>query len=82
VSLGAQSAVHLGEEEKFCVVVKKENVRDAIEKVMGEGEENEKIRERARKYADLANDALEEGGSSYHNMTQLIEDIMHVQSLC
>jgi UDP-glucosyl transferase 73C len=76
VSLGAQSAVHLGEEEKFCVVVKKENVRDAIEKVMGEGEENEKIRERARKYADLAKDALEEGGSSYHNMTRLIEDIM------
>ncbi|PNX72246.1 UDP-glycosyltransferase 73C2-like protein [Trifolium pratense] len=81
VSLGAQSAVHLGEEEK-CVVVKKENVRDAIEKVMGEDEENEKIRESARKYGDLAKEALEEGGSSYHNMTQLIEDIMHVQGLC
>ncbi|AES81937.1 UDP-glucosyltransferase family protein [Medicago truncatula] len=76
VSVGAQSAVHLGEEEKCCVVVKRENVRDAIENVMGEGEEKEKIRGRARKYADMAREAIEEGGSSYRNMTLLIEDIM------
>ncbi|XP_073222630.1 UDP-glycosyltransferase 73C11-like [Cicer arietinum] len=75
VSVGAESVVHLGEEENYCVVVKKENVRDAIEKVMGEGEEKEKI------YGDMARKALEEGGSSYRNMTLLIEDIMqHVEN--
>ncbi|KAK7245045.1 hypothetical protein RIF29_39875 [Crotalaria pallida] len=78
VSLGAESVVHLGEEEKSCVQVKRENVRDAIEKVMGEGEEQEKIRERARKLAHMAKKAPEEGGSSYINMSRLIEDIIHV----
>lgn len=81
VSLGAEAVVHLGEEEeKSYVQVKKESVRDSIEKVMGEGEEKEKMRERARRYAEMGRKAIEEGGSSYHNISLLIEDIiMHVQ---
>lgn len=76
VSVGAETAVHLGEEEKSRVQVTRENVKDAIEKVMGEGEEQEKIRERARKLAHMAREAIEEGGSSYINMSRLIEDII------
>ncbi|CAL0310487.1 unnamed protein product [Lupinus luteus] len=79
VSLGAENGVHLGEEEKSRVQVKRENVRDAIEKVMGEGEEQERIREVARKWAHMAKKAIEEGGSSYNNMSQLIEDIIHIE---
>lgn len=80
VSVGAETAVHLGEEDKSSrVQVKRGNVKDAIEKVMGEGEENEKIRERARIYADMARKAIEDGGSSHRSMSLLIEDIIHVQ---
>ncbi|KAJ1376403.1 UDP-glycosyltransferase family, conserved site [Sesbania bispinosa] len=79
VSVGAETIVHLGEEDKSFVQVKRESIKECIEKVMGEGEEKEKVRERAKKYADMARKAIEEGGSSYHNMSLLIEDIIRVQ---
>ncbi|KAL2335148.1 hypothetical protein Fmac_016361 [Flemingia macrophylla] len=83
VSVGAETAVHLGEEDKFGEVVRvnRENVKEAIEKVLGEGEEKEKRRERARKYADMAKKSMEKGGSSYCNMSKLIDDISQVQLL-
>ena len=46
VSVGAESVVHLGEEDKSRVQVTRENVLDSIEKVMGDGQEKEEIRER------------------------------------
>ncbi|XP_061337711.1 UDP-glycosyltransferase 73C4-like [Gastrolobium bilobum] len=83
VSVGAQTAVHFGDEEKFNegVQVNRDNVKEAIEKVMGEGEDKGKRRERAKKFADMAKKAIEEGGSSYRNMSLLIEDIIHVTLL-
>ncbi|KAJ1418914.1 UDP-glycosyltransferase family, conserved site [Sesbania bispinosa] len=81
VSVGAETVVHWGEEDRSHVQVMRENIRDSIEKVMGEGEEKDEIRERVRKYADMARKAIEEGGSSYRNMSLLIEDIIHVQGL-
>ena len=75
VSLGAESVVHLGEEDKARVQVTKENVADSIEKVMGEGKEKQVFMERARNYADMAKKTVEEGGSSYKNMSLLIQDI-------
>ncbi|KAL5167474.1 UDP-glycosyltransferase 73C3 [Glycine soja] len=60
VSVGAESVVHLGEEDKSRVQVTRENVLDSIEKVMGDGQEKEEIRERARKYADMARKAIEQ----------------------
>ncbi|KAK7284970.1 hypothetical protein RJT34_19724 [Clitoria ternatea] len=79
VSVGAESVVRLGDEDKSRVQVKRETFKESIEKVMGEAEETQKIRERARKYRDMAWKAIEEGGSSYQNMSQLIEDILHVE---
>ena len=76
VRVGAKVVIHLGEEENFGVTVKRENVKEAIDMVMGEGEEKEKRRERGRKLAEMANKAIEEGGSSYLNITLLLEDIM------
>ncbi|XP_054802120.1 UDP-glycosyltransferase 73C12-like isoform X2 [Prosopis cineraria] len=76
VRLGVENAVHFGEEEKYGVQVKKEKVKEAIEKVMGEeDEESERIRERARNFAEKANKAMQKGGSSYLNLSLLIEDI-------
>ena len=45
-------------------------------------DEKEKIREeRARKYANMAKKAIKKGGSSYRNMSMLIDDITQVQLL-
>ncbi|XP_027352544.1 UDP-glycosyltransferase 73C3-like [Abrus precatorius] len=81
VSVGAECVVHLGEEHKSRVQVRRENVEECIEKVMGEGEDNGKIRERARKFTDVARKAIGEGGSSYCNMSLLIDHILRVKGL-
>ncbi|XVF07799.1 hypothetical protein REPUB_Repub06bG0170800 [Reevesia pubescens] len=75
VSVGVKVAVQMGEEE-FAVLVKREDVKKAVESLMDEGEEGEERRKRARKLAKMAKKAVEEGGSSYLNITLLIEDIM------
>jgi UDP-glucosyl transferase 73C len=82
VKVGAEVSVQLGDEDKFGdgVQVNRENVKEAIEKVMGDGEGKNERRERAMKYADMAKKAIEEGGSSYINMLKLIEDLKHVNS--
>ncbi|GLT89855.1 hypothetical protein SLE2022_078190 [Rubroshorea leprosula] len=76
VRVGTPVVTHLGEEEKFGVLVKKEDIKKAIEKLMDEGEEGKQRRERARKFAAMAERAVEEGGSSYLNITLLIQDIV------
>ncbi|MCI49412.1 UDP-glycosyltransferase 73C3-like, partial [Trifolium medium] len=82
VRIGVENAVHFGDEDEVGdgVQVSRENVKEAIEKVMGEGEGKNERRERARKYADMGKKAIEEGGSSYINMLKLIKDIMHFKS--
>ncbi|KAK7394361.1 hypothetical protein VNO78_14886 [Psophocarpus tetragonolobus] len=81
VGVGAEYVVRLGEEHKSRVQVTRLNVKDSIEKVMGEGQEKEEIRERAIKYADMARKAIQQGGSSYRNMSLLIHHIIHVKGL-
>ncbi|KAM4090158.1 hypothetical protein ACJW30_09G038400 [Castanea mollissima] len=72
--VGAEIAIPLGDEEKFGVLVKREEVRDALGKIMTEGKETEDRRQRARKLAEMAKIAIE-GGSSYLDIALLIEDI-------
>ncbi|KAK1555613.1 hypothetical protein Q3G72_028954 [Acer saccharum] len=74
-SVGANVASKWGEEDKYGVKVKSEKIRKAIDLVMDE-EEGEEKRKRTRELGDLANKALEEGGSSYCNIRLLIKDIM------
>ncbi|GLT87481.1 hypothetical protein SLE2022_055630 [Rubroshorea leprosula] len=76
VRVGIPVVTHLGEEEKSGVLVKKEDIKKAIEKLMDDGEEGKQRRERARKFAAIAEKAVEEGGSSYLNITLLIQDIV------
>lgn len=57
-------------------LVKGERVKDAIEELI-DGEEAVARRERARELGKLAKKAVEEGGSSYTNITMFIQDVMH-----
>ncbi|KAJ6418587.1 hypothetical protein OIU84_001867 [Salix udensis] len=75
VSVGSQVTLKWGEEEKFGVLVKKEQVKNAVNSVMNVGEESEERRRRARELGKMANKAVEEEGSSYLSMKLLIEDI-------
>ncbi|RWR84984.1 UDP-glycosyltransferase 73C1-like protein [Cinnamomum micranthum f. kanehirae] len=75
VSIGVEAALKWFEEEKN-VLVKMEVVKKAVERLMGSDNEAEERRMRARELAESARKTMEEGGSSYNNMTLLIEDIM------
>lgn len=76
VSVGAKMVVHLGEEEKFGVSVKRDQVKEAISAVMEKGKQGEETRERVKNLAEAAKKAIEQGGSSYENVTCLLEDVM------
>ncbi|KAK9010724.1 hypothetical protein V6N11_043593 [Hibiscus sabdariffa] len=69
VGVGVEAAVQMGEEE-FGNIVKKEDIVKAVERIMEEGEDR---RERAKELAKMATRAAGEGGSSYLNITLLIE---------
>ncbi|XP_058738089.1 UDP-glycosyltransferase 73C25-like [Vicia villosa] len=81
VSLGATVAMNWGEEEKLGVIVKKEGIKEAICNVMDEGDqESKERRERASELSEIAKKTVEKGGSSYLNITLLIQDIIQLQS--
>ncbi|KAF8364641.1 hypothetical protein HHK36_033385 [Tetracentron sinense] len=77
VRVGVEVPVPWGQEEKVGVLVKREEVKKAVQLLMDEGEEGEERRKRARELGEMAKRAMEEGGSSHLNMTLLIQDIMH-----
>ncbi|XP_054800979.1 UDP-glycosyltransferase 73C3-like [Prosopis cineraria] len=83
VRVGCERVVHLGEEEDFgAVQVRREQVKEAVEKALGEDEDSRRIRERARLLAEKAEKAVEKGGSSFLDMSLLIDDItQHVKGL-
>ncbi|KAA8516608.1 hypothetical protein F0562_016886 [Nyssa sinensis] len=76
VRIGVEFCMEWGGEEKVEVLVKREQVKKAIEQLTEEGDEGEERRKRAREVAEMAKRAIEEGGSSYLNMTLLIQDVM------
>ncbi|XP_038720871.1 UDP-glycosyltransferase 73C6-like isoform X1 [Tripterygium wilfordii] len=76
VSVGVEVPMQWGEEEKVGVLVKKEDVNNAINRLMDEDEEGDGRRRRARELREMAKRSIEEGGSSHHNLTMLIEAIM------
>ncbi|XP_058076382.1 UDP-glycosyltransferase 73C3-like [Magnolia sinica] len=76
VSVGVKAAIKWGQEKR--VFVKMEEVKKAVERLMDEGEEGEERRKRARELGEKARSAMEEGGSSYNNITLLIQDIINL----
>lgn len=80
VRVGAKTSVNFGE-EKDKVLVRSEDVKKAIEQLMGKGEEAEEKRERARKLGGIAKKSVEEGGSSYLNVKLLFQHISENKSI-
>lgn len=80
VSLGVKVPVKWGDEENVGVLVKKDDVKKALDKLMDEGEEGQVRRTKAKELGELAKKAFGEGGSSYVNLTSLIEDIIEQQN--
>ncbi|XWS43534.1 hypothetical protein CRYUN_Cryun16bG0112300 [Craigia yunnanensis] len=57
------------------LMVKREDVKKAIKQLVDGGDEGEERRKRAKKLGEMANRAVENGGSSYLNATLLIENV-------
>ncbi|XP_072972726.1 probable UDP-glucosyl transferase 73B6 [Typha angustifolia] len=66
------------EEER--TVVGREEVEKAVVELMGDGEEAEDRRKRARELREKARRAVEEGGSSYNEINRLIEHLMGLRA--
>ncbi|XP_012468693.1 UDP-glycosyltransferase 73C9 [Gossypium raimondii] len=79
VSVGANELTAWGD-EKSGFMLKKEHVKNAIDQLMNEGNEGIKRRKRAKVFGEKENKAIEVGGSSYLNMTLLIQDIIQQSS--
>lgn len=77
VNVGEETALYWGEEKDKEVMVKREEVREAIEMVMN-GENREEMKERAEKLAEMAKRAVEEGGSSHQNLKELVEELFKI----
>ncbi|XP_020572882.1 scopoletin glucosyltransferase-like, partial [Phalaenopsis equestris] len=56
-------------------VVKARDLEAAVRRVMGDGEEAEERRRRARELKEMARKAVEVGGSSYNDLGKLIEEL-------
>ncbi|KAK8561982.1 hypothetical protein V6N13_148883 [Hibiscus sabdariffa] len=76
VSLGIEKPTNIGD-EKSGFMLKKEEVQNAIEKLMDGGKEGMERRRRAKEFGEKAKKTVEVGGSSYLNMTLLIQDAIH-----
>ncbi|KAK6290204.1 hypothetical protein POUND7_001745 [Theobroma cacao] len=72
-SVGVEAAVTWGMEDKFGLLMKRKQIKQAIDKVMDKGNEGEERRQRAKEFGKRATKAIEEGGSSYENMEMLIK---------
>ncbi|KAK9192814.1 hypothetical protein WN944_003507 [Citrus x changshan-huyou] len=76
VSVGIEAAVTWGLEDKSGLVIKREKVKEAIEKLMDRGKQGDERRKRARQLGEIANCATGVGGSSHRNMEMLIKFVI------
>uniref|UniRef100_A0A1J3JEK4 Glycosyltransferase n=1 Tax=Noccaea caerulescens TaxID=107243 RepID=A0A1J3JEK4_NOCCA len=76
LKIGVEKSMIYGKEEEIGVMVSRESVRKAVDELMCDSERAQERRRRVEELSDLANKALEEGGSSHSNITMLIQDIM------
>ncbi|GJZ22329.1 UDP-glycosyltransferase 73E1-like protein [Tanacetum coccineum] len=78
VKIGIEVPVVVGDQDKLGALVKKEDVKMAVEGLMSKEEEGEARRERAKELGKRAKRAMEEGGSSHVNLTSMIQDIVEL----
>ncbi|KAF5203453.1 Udp-glycosyltransferase 73b3 [Thalictrum thalictroides] len=57
------------------VSVTKDRIEEVVTELMGNGEEARNRRKRAEEFAGMAKKAVEKGGSSYNNLSALIEEL-------
>lgn len=74
VAIGVKVPFYLAKEDE--ALVKSVELANAISSLMDGGEEGERRRERVEKLGENARRAMEEGGTSYENLTRLIEYIV------
>ncbi|CAA6666349.1 unnamed protein product [Spirodela intermedia] len=79
VGVGVKSP-SVWQDENPGASVTKEEVQSAVERLMDQGEEGEARRNRARDLRERAKSAMEKGGSSYTNLTLLIEEMTNYSS--
>ncbi|MBA0567238.1 hypothetical protein Golob_011989 [Gossypium lobatum] len=79
VNLGIEKPTMFGDEESGFIL-KKVEVKNAIYQLIDEGNEGIERRKRAKVFGEKAKKAIEVGGSSYLNITLLIEDIIQQSS--
>lgn len=73
VEVGAEEwSMGGGRRERERVVISRDKIEKAVRRLMGGGEEAEQIRRRVHELGNLANAAVQPGGSSYQNLTALI----------
>ncbi|TMW81767.1 hypothetical protein EJD97_007947 [Solanum chilense] len=76
VKVGAEVHNSNGGVEISSPVLRSEKIKEAIERLM----ENSEIREKAESMSKMAKNAVEEGGSSWNNLSALIDDIKNFTS--
>ncbi|XP_004508344.1 UDP-glucose flavonoid 3-O-glucosyltransferase 7 [Cicer arietinum] len=76
VGAGEWSNSGYGEREKL---VSGESIEKALRRLMDGGDDAQEIRRRAREFGDKAKEAAQEGGSSYKNLTVLIDDLKRLR---
>lgn len=81
LGVGVRIGVEIGmqwEGKDFKIRVRKEQVQKAIDLLMCEGDEGREIRRRAKELRDVAKGTVEENGSSYLNISMLIDDVKKI----
>ncbi|RRT71426.1 hypothetical protein B296_00035549 [Ensete ventricosum] len=74
VAVGVRiSMQHLKQSPEEGAQISREEVAKAVERLMDGGQEGEERRKRAKEFGEKARKAMTEGGSSYDNVTRLIE---------
>uniref|UniRef100_A0A2N9EKZ7 Glycosyltransferase n=1 Tax=Fagus sylvatica TaxID=28930 RepID=A0A2N9EKZ7_FAGSY len=56
-------------------IVEGDEIKRCLELVMGDGERGEEMRRNAKKWKELAREAAKEGGSSYNNLKDFVDEI-------
>nr|XP_043614388.1 UDP-glycosyltransferase 73E1-like [Erigeron canadensis] len=76
VRIGVEIPVYYTKDgDKMETLVKREDVKIVIEQLMNDSEEGKQRRKRAIELAKKAKAAMEQGGSSYVNVSSLIQDV-------
>ncbi|GJX76844.1 UDP-glycosyltransferase 73E1-like protein [Tanacetum coccineum] len=76
VKIGAEFPAMYVVQDNSELLVKKEDVKTAVERLMNNDEEGEERRKRVKEFKIMAKRSMEEGGSSHHNMTMMIKTIL------